>query len=177
MLVQMAGAPGSGKSTVARGLAAALGFAVLDHDVSKTALLDADRPFDAAGRESYAVLLAFADDLLGQRLGVIIDSPCYYDTLLSAGQSMAARHGVPYRYVECVADMSTLDDRLRSRSRRPSQVQAVDPTVFDDWIHGQKRPGAYLRLDTNRPAAECIATALAYVQEDAQASASATRTG
>jgi predicted kinase len=104
VLIQMSGAPGSGKSTVARELARSHRFVIVDHDVVKNAQLAAGLPFAQAGKVSYAVLLALAEDLLEQGHDVIIDSPCFYDELLSAGQGVAGRSGAPYRYIECVAD-------------------------------------------------------------------------
>ena len=90
MLVQMSGAPGSGKSTIARAVAAERGLVVIDHDVVKNAQLAAGLSFTQAGKLSYAVLLALAEDLLLQRQRVIIDSPCFYDELLEGGRAVAA---------------------------------------------------------------------------------------
>lgn len=162
MLVQLSGAPGSGKSTLARELVRRLRLVALDHDVTKSALL-AHRPFDAAGAESYAVLLALADDLLAQGHNVVIDSPCLYETLLASGQALATRHAVAYRYIECVASLELLDQRLRTRAARPSQLRHVDEPLFQNWIADMKRPPAYLRLDTTRPLDTCVTEALAYL--------------
>ena len=119
MLVQMSGAPGSGKSTIARRLAHERGLVILYHDVVKAAQLAAGLPFAQAGRLSYAVLLGLAEDLLRQGHRVVIDSPCFYDELLDCGQSIAARAGVAYRYIECVTDdLEVLDRRLRAHPRR-----------------------------------------------------------
>ena len=41
LLVQMSGAPGAGKSTVAHAIGRRTGAVVLDHDVTKSALLEA----------------------------------------------------------------------------------------------------------------------------------------
>src|SRR5262245_47690816 len=164
MLVQMSGAPGSGKSTVARHLVRHRALVALDHDVTKSALLQTGTPAGPAGRESYAVLLALAGDLLAQGHGVIIDSPCYYDPLLAAGLALAQRHGVAYRYIECVTeDLDLLDERLRTRTASASQRRSVEPDLFRSWIAGMKRPETYLRLDTSRPLDTCLAEALAYL--------------
>ena len=91
MLVQMSGAPGSGKSTIARAVARERGPVVLDHDVVKDAQPGAGLPFARAGKISYAVLLALAEDLLGSGHQVVLDSPCFYDELLAGGRAVAAR--------------------------------------------------------------------------------------
>jgi predicted kinase len=74
--VQISGVPGAGKTTISRALAPHVGAVVLDHDVSKSALLGADVPVALAGRASYEVLLALAAQLLRQGFSVIFDSPC-----------------------------------------------------------------------------------------------------
>jgi predicted kinase len=176
MLVQMSGAPGSGKSTIARALAHQRGLVVIDHDVVKNAQLGAGLPFAQAGKLSYAVLLDLAEDLLRQGHQVVIDSPCFYDELLEGGRAAAVRTGAAYRYIECVTDdLDVLDRRLRPRPRLKSQVAGVyqEPRddsgrpgadVFRDWIDNMKRPtSGYLRVDTTRPIAECVEAALAFL--------------
>ena len=68
-----------------------------------------------------------------------------------------------------------LDHRLRTRERLRSQVAGVhaEPRdgsgrsgaeVFRDWIDNMKRPDSgYLRIDTARPIAECVESALAFL--------------
>ena len=176
--LQMSGAPGSGKTTVAKAIGKATGAVVIDHDVTKSALLAADLPLSVAGRASYQVLHAVAHHLLQQGHSVIFDSPCFYDELLARGQRLAEEYGAAYRYIECVLnDLGELDRRLQTRERMPSQVSGIYvPTthgssqtesgeaLFQQWIAHMKRPqSAYLTLDTARPREECIAAALAYL--------------
>lgn len=66
LFVQMSGVPGSGKTTVARAIGKAIGAVVIDHDVTKSALIEADVPLSVAGRASYQVLDAVARHLLEQ---------------------------------------------------------------------------------------------------------------
>jgi predicted kinase len=77
VLIQMSGAPGSGKSTIAWELARSHRFVIVDHDVVKNAQVATELPFAQAGKVSYAVLIALAEDLLWQGHDVIIDSPCF----------------------------------------------------------------------------------------------------
>ena len=170
LLVQMSGAPGAGKSTVAHAIGRRTGAVVLDHDVTKSALLEAGLAPGVAGRASYLTLRALVRSVLNQGISVVLDSPCYYQELLDAGLRMAEEAGACYRYVECVVeDLAELRRRLQHRS--PQQSQIVDLTgaratdegpfageeLFREWIRNMKRPShSYLRLDTSRPLVECL---------------------
>jgi predicted kinase len=182
----MAGVPGAGKTTIARELVRHRRLVAIDRDVVLTAMLDSDGASNLehdgalafARIASYDVVKAMADDVLAQGIGVIIDSPCFYDELLAAGQALAAKHGVAYRYIECFTeDIDLIDTRLRTRPGLRSQRPAVhlppidlgadlEPNgsdLFAEWLHKSKRPDTYLRLDTTRPVDECVAEALAFL--------------
>ncbi|MEZ4870013.1 MAG: ATP-binding protein [Caldilineaceae bacterium] len=179
IFVQMSGAPGSGKTTLAHAIAQQTGAVVIDHDVTKSALLEAEIPVAIAGRASYQVLDALARHLLQQGRSVIFDSPCLYAELLARGQRLAAEAGAAYRYIECVVrDMNLLDHRLRTRDRHPSQITSIfAPPVpgsgktlsgqarFDHWLADMQRPvGTYLVLDTMRALESYLQEAVTYVQ-------------
>jgi predicted kinase len=179
--IQMAGVPGSGKSTIARGLYRKLGAIVIDHDITKSALLAAGIPEKDAGRASYSVLDALSDSILSQGHSLIFDSPCLYDDLLRRGMATASRFSAAYRYIECQPpDMETLSQRLASREARPSQIQHLDQSfshagappvlardLVAEWASSMKRPSSdYLILDTGESVDSCIRRAIAYVIRD-----------
>jgi predicted kinase len=115
LFIQMSGVPGAGKTTVAPAIAKRISAVVIDHDVTKSALLEASVPVAIAGAASYHVLNALARHLLTQGYSVIFDSPCLYIELLERGQRVAREVGAHYRYIECVvADLDELDRRLRT---------------------------------------------------------------
>ncbi len=79
VLVLVSGAPGSGKTTLARRLAEELAFPLLTRDGLKETLLDVlgapDRPASQRlGSASYALLYAVLDALVGTIPGVIAES-------------------------------------------------------------------------------------------------------
>lgn len=194
LLVQMSGAPGTGKSTLARAIAPELHAAVLDHDLIKATLVEhmpapamaggpatAARPDQAAGRASYTLARRLAATLLDTGITVILDSPCFYTEQLEAGQQVAASHGAAYRYVECVtSDLDVIAARLRTRTAHPTQYRDMDQVPatagkttaagtagWQQWIDGMKRPAdrsVYLRVDTSRPPGECAADILRFLQ-------------
>jgi predicted kinase len=193
LLVQMSGAPGSGKSTLARAIAPRLHAAILDHDLIKATLVEHapvpattaaaepdTRPDQAAGRASYALARRLAASLLDTGLTVILDSPCYYQEQLDAGQEIAAGHHAVYRYVECVTDdLDLIAARLSTRVAYPTQYRGLNQapgtaggaavagaTGWREWIAGMKRPAdpsLYLRVDTARPLAECTGEVLQFL--------------
>lgn len=181
VLVQMSGVPGSGKSSVAQSLVRERRFVALDHDVVKTAILDAGVPFSGAGAVSYTTLFALAGDLLRQGHNVVIDSPCLYPEVLHGGQQVARHLGARYAVVECVTDdIELIDARLRSRtplrSQRPSVTanprdladEELDDgrALFRHWMTNMQRPEEHhLRLDTGGALDSCAEAALALVDE------------
>jgi predicted kinase len=199
LLVQMSGAPGTGKSTLARAIAPQLHAAVLDHDLIKATLVEhmplpamvsapatagsGARPDQAAGRASYTLARRLAATLLDTGITVILDCPCFYTEQLEAGQQVAASHGAAYRYVECVTDnLDVIAARLRTRTAYPTQYRDMDQVPatagtttaagaagWQQWIDRMKRPAdpsVYLRVDTSRPAGECAAGILRFLQAD-----------
>jgi predicted kinase len=173
MLLQLSGVPGTGKSTLARGLAAGLDLVVLDTDVVKSALLSTDVSLRDAGRATYAAVLALAGDLLAQGRSVVVDSPCRYVDLLAAGQRVAADAGVPYRLIELWADdPADLLTRLTARDARPSQVTPAVPewelgTPADTLRGWQEQlvhpPTGCLRVDALLPPEAVLDRAVAYL--------------
>ena len=66
VFIQMSGAPGSGKTTIANAISERIKAVIIDHDVTKSALLNAGVPVATSGRASYSVLIALGEDLLRQ---------------------------------------------------------------------------------------------------------------
>jgi predicted kinase len=127
LIIQMSGAPGSGKSTIANQLARRIDGVVINHDLLKSFFLDTGTPFDQSAKLAYDLDWVLAEDLLKQGRSVIIDSVCNYGELLDKGAAVAKEYGCDYRIVQCkVADMELLDQRLRGRVAMRSQRTGVD---------------------------------------------------
>lgn len=91
VLIQMSGAPGSGKSTMARLLRpclASAGAVVVDHDVLRSAFLASGLDFAAAARHAYELQWTLAEDLMRQGLSVIVDSTCNFPETLACGAAL-----------------------------------------------------------------------------------------
>jgi predicted kinase len=174
LLVQMAGAPGSGKSTLAQLLGRSLGMVVLDNDVIKSTLLDAEVSWDAAGLATQETAFALAESLLGQGVSVVLDSPSHYDVIPRRGLAVAGNAGATYRFIECVCeDLDEIARRLAGRLPRRSQwtgldIQAPDGVSSAEQV-GPHRwrtygpDGGWLVVDTSRPLPVSVAASLNYL--------------
>lgn len=127
LFIQMSGAPGSGKSTVARLLGRSIwNTVVIDHDVLRSALLDSNMPFEEAAKHAYQLQWKLAQDLMEQSFNVIVDSTCNFQTILDQGSALAKHYGYSFWYVECkVGDIDVLDHRLGKRHAMKSQRTGV----------------------------------------------------
>ncbi|KAK0124043.1 hypothetical protein ONS95_009028 [Cadophora gregata] len=156
LFIQMSGAPGSGKSTMAKKLGCSVNGVIIDHDILRSSFLEANTPFDEAAKHAYQLQWILAQDFMKQGHSIIIDSTCNYQEVLDQGSALAKQHGFTYWYVECkVQDIPLLDQRLRSRDSVKSQRAAVDcppaaarstradqdsHALFQKWIDHPCRP-------------------------------------
>ena len=177
VLIQMAGRPGAGKTTLARAIGAATGAAVLDLDVLKSAMLGAGTTWEDAGPLVYVLLFALADDLMEQGHSVIIDSPSRWPNIPEQGVRIADARGGRYFFIECVLpDRDELLVRLKSRRLLPSQhtvlgqllPPSADETEQFRWEEGATRvfgpAEGWLTVDTGRPVEVCLEEILPMLQ-------------
>lgn len=82
----MSGTPGSGKSTLAKRIIQHVPAVIIDHDVSKTALLHTlpigNFSDGEIGKMAYDVDWSLVEYHLSLGQNVILDSPCLYDEML-----------------------------------------------------------------------------------------------
>ena len=160
-LLQMAGAPGSGKSALARLIGRTTGAVVIDKDVLKSAALEAGAAEALAGPLAYEAFFALADHLLGQDKSVVLDSPSFWETTPAKGAAVAEARMVPYYFIECFCpDRDEIARRLRERPRLRSNPGEEALVAEADTV---APPGAYLRIDTTQPIERCLEPALDYL--------------
>lgn len=179
LVIQMSGAPGSGKSTIARLLRPYIDGCIIDHDILRSSLLKNAFPFDEAAKHAYNLQWELARDFMEQGVAsVIIDSTCNYPQILNQGMELAKQYDYTYWYIECkVSDIDLLDKRLRSRLPMESQRSGMDcppvaaqsnitsfgedeaqRTLFTRWMDSPCRPddNHIITLDsTNNPQSLC----------------------
>ncbi len=170
MLIVLAGLPGAGKSTVAERLGRALPAPLVSVDPVEAALWRAgvarDQP---TGLAAYLVAEAVADGVLALGQHVIIDAVNAAVPAREQWRLLAARRGVPVRFVEVVCSDPELH-RHRLEHRRRGIEGFPEPTwatverqraEFESWTEARLVLDACADLDAN------VAKALDYLDEEA----------
>lgn len=166
LFIQMSGAPGSGKSTVASLLGKSIGGVVYDHDRYRSATLEQmlkilpemekKYVFDVAAKLTCSCGWTWAEEMAKQEKSLIMDSTCNFKEILEQGTVLAQQYGYEYWYVECkVDDINVLDERLGTKVALRSQRTSVGrppqdasdaregedhSAVFKGWMRNMCRP-------------------------------------
>jgi aminoglycoside phosphotransferase family enzyme/predicted kinase len=141
ILTLVGGPPGSGKSTVAAGLADHLGMVVLSSDRIRKELAGLD-PETPAGAElgqgiydadhtarTYAEMLRRARVLLGLGESVVLDASWGSADQRGAARAVARATSADVRELCCAAPKEVVLDRVASRQRSPHLVSDADAAV------------------------------------------------
>jgi len=151
-LVLVGGAPGTGKTTVAEGVANARGWIVLrsdevrkelaglPHDAPANAGLDAG-VYDTAWTErTYGEMLARARKLLAMGESVVLDATWPTRALRSRAAAAARETASDLVAIRCLADRARCDDRILARRGKPGVTSDVTPAIaasierrFEAW--------------------------------------------
>ena len=157
-LLMLAGMPGTGKSTLAAALHAALRWPVLDKDVANAALLAAQLAQSSAAPLAYEVTFAFARALVvEQRQSIILDTAGRQPFILTRATQMTQEAQGQLVVVQLVAPLSVRQSRLSQRSAGPSQWQhdSTPPEQERAWY--AHLPSDRLVLDATQPVHALVA--------------------
>jgi aminoglycoside phosphotransferase family enzyme/predicted kinase len=164
-LVLVGGLPGTGKTTVAHGLADRFGAVVLSSDRVRKELAGLD-PLERAGagfRDGiyspehtdalYAELLHRAEELLGRGESVVLDASWTAATHRDRAADVARRTSSTLIQLRCHTDRDTADRRILARTGGPSDATAAIAAAMehtaDTW------PGS-IPLPTAGPLSETL---------------------
>lgn len=177
-LLQMAGSPGVGKSTLAAAIAQVRSAVVIDTDIVKSALLAANFSWNQAGMAAYAIRFELASDLLRQGYSVILDSPSHNPSIPQGGLLIAEKHLAIFKFIELICpDLDELQRRLTARSPLRSQMRQLDVPApdSDGIIHAERigphrwrtfgPPEGYPVINTVESLEKCLQQALDYLDQ------------
>lgn len=170
--LQMAGFPGSGKSTLSKEISRLTGAVIIDHDIVKSALMDGmeSNQLDThvSGAMAYDLEWALIDFHLSHNHDVLHDSPCFYKEGLERGSKLANKHHASYKYVECFLDDALeIDKRLKKRKPMRSQINQISSvSAFNEWKGKSVRPSGdnYLVVSTDQPLQHYLNDVIQYLQ-------------
>ena len=159
MIVLMAGLPGTGKSTLARAVAAGIDGVVLDKDVVRASLFPKKLIEYSTAQDDFVVevMLSSAEYLLRRnpKLTVFIDGrPFSQKYQIESVVAQAEQLGTPWRIVECVcSEKLTLQriqqDRKRHVARnRDSQLYLAVKAKFEEIVRPKLVVRTSLRIET-----------------------------
>jgi predicted kinase len=113
--VLMRGYPGTGKSTIARAIAAALHAPLIDRDILRQKAVDIFGDHPQVGRFSYEVMFALTKEQLMLGLSVVVDTPLTYHTTYQQAKNLARAFSTPLLVVHCQCPPALQKRRLEER--------------------------------------------------------------
>jgi predicted kinase len=169
VLVVMAGLPGVGKSSVARGVGRGLGAPVVAVDPIEAAMRRAGvARGEQTGLAAYLVAEAVAGDILALGQTVVVDAVNAVEAAREQWRALARRHAVPVAFIEVVCS-DPVEHRRRLEGRSRGIEGLPEPTweavgrrraEYAAWGGGERR----LVLDAVADLPSNVAAALRYVR-------------
>jgi predicted kinase len=164
MLIVMRGYPGTGKSTVARQLAALLYAPLLDRDILRRAAVDHFGDSPDAGPFAYKLLFELVREQLGLGLSVVVDTPLTYRRTYDRCLEIAQGFQATMLVVHCQCPPPVQKCRLEGRKGQVSDFQI---TSWEEWERWKPRFEEFedhgCVIDTSRPLGESIAMVMRHI--------------
>jgi predicted kinase len=157
MLIEFAGRPGTGKSTLSHRIADDLHAVLLRIDRIEAALWRNALTPDQTGIAAYSVAHDLATDHLRRGLIVVVDAVSPVEEARAGWRELAAATGVRHVVVETV--VPDADEHERRVRERASDIPGFEVPTWTDVSAREYRPRTDPRLvlDTTKPVADCLA--------------------
>ena len=164
--ILMRGYPGTGKSTIARLLAAALHAPLIDRDIIRKVAVDVFGNLPRVGEFSYELMFALTREQLGLGLSVVVDTPLTYHTTFEQAQELAQTFHTPLLVVHCQCPPQVQKRRLEGRRGKVSEFQI---TSWEEWEQWKPRFEEFddhgCIIDTTKPLDESLAKVMHSIHE------------
>jgi predicted kinase len=182
LLLITTGLIGSGKSSVAAGVAAALDLPVFSSDRvrKEQAGLAPETPqrvaygtgiySTASSQRTYQALANLARQALTQGQSVLLDASFAHQAERQRMATLAQEAGADFFVLDCHAPEAVLRQRLEQREHAPGTISDGRRDILPQFLHDYEpvqpsEPGYHVRLDTTQSAVCCVQQALAAIQE------------
>lgn len=137
IIVQMAGFPGSGKSTIAKKIAKRINAVVIDKDILKSSLLKYGLTQEISSKLAYDLMFDLSQFYLDQGQSIVLDTPCYYEEIIEKGMQFSNDYHASYKYLDCkVRNFQVVSKRIQLRENMISQI---DKPSLEGFKRAQKR--------------------------------------
>ncbi len=130
MLILITGLPATGKSTVARRLAKALGAEVLRTDIVRRELFKNPRYTEEEKDLIYNAVFLLADYLIRNDVNVIIDGTFYKESLRRQAKKIARKRGKRFFLIETRCPEDVVLKRIEQRKRNIKSPSDADEKVY-----------------------------------------------
>lgn len=164
--IVMRGYPGTGKSTIARLLAASLRAPLIDRDILRQMAVDSFGNLPQVGYFAYELMFALAREQLRLGLSVVVDSPLTYRSTYETCREIARAFSTPMLVVQCQCPADVQRRRLEGRK---GQVSSFQITSWEEWEQWKSRFEEFddhgCIIDTSHPMDESLAKVMRHIHE------------
>ena len=144
-LIVTSGLPGTGKSTIAEGLARAFAVPVFSVDPIEAAMWRSGLVPEDTGIAAYRVAEAMAGENLAQGLSVIVDAVNPVADARAMWRALSEQHHVPLKMIEIICS-----DEVIHRKRIEGRVRNIEGMPEVDWERVAERKAEYQAWTNDR---------------------------
>lgn len=165
-LIVVSGLPGSGKSTVAAGIAEQLGLPIFSVDpIVSSIVKSGSTPSSKTDSAAFLVAETLASEQMSLGISVIIDAVNAVNEVREMWRNLSRTHHAELIIIECILDRALHKKRIESRIRN---LPGMSETTWDDVLDRRKvwQPWNEERLvlDTAKSAKDNLKEALRYIK-------------